>query len=126
MKRTLGCRSHGIAPGQGEEMKRHRICSAGRGKRYAPAHPIGAERGLSTALPDLRDGHRSEALVLLAEALQEQSKWEESLMALDDVAATELADYADVAFVLRTKARRRLGFIEAIELTELPSRFQRL
>ena len=83
--------------------------------------PYAAERGLSTALPSLADSDRSEGLVLLAEALQEQSRWSESLEYLDEATLRPDSHSADLAFVLRTKARRRLGHIEGADLTELPA-----
>lgn len=83
--------------------------------------PFGAERGLATALPELAGSFRTEALVLLAEALQEQSRWEESLASLDQIGSREAPDY-NLAAVLRIRARRRLGFIDAQELAELPEK----
>ncbi len=93
-----------------------------RGAREAirSGSPYAAERGLSTALPNLRDQDKTEALVLLAEALQEQSRWEESLAALDQMELTEHPGSTSLALVLRTRARRRLGYIETQELAELP------
>jgi tetratricopeptide (TPR) repeat protein len=60
--------------------------------------------------------------VLLAEALQEQSRWDESLGVLDQV---ELADHPgsnSLPLVLRAKARRRLGYIANEEMAELPGK----
>ena len=93
-----------------------------RGAREAirSGSPYAAERGLSTALPNLRDQDKTEALVLLAEALQEQSRWEESLAALDQMGSTEHPASPNVALFLRTRARRRLGYIESEELADLP------
>lgn len=95
-----------------------------RGAREAirSGSPYGAERGLATALHDLAEPARTEALVLLAEALQEQSRWEESLVALDQMSVRELSNSTNLAIVLRTKARRRLGYIETEELAELPEK----
>ena len=95
-----------------------------RGAREAiqSGSPYGAERGLATALPDLADPDKTEALVLLAEALQEQSRWEESLATLDHISVSDLSNCTNLAIVLRTKARRRLGYLEPDELAELPRR----
>jgi tetratricopeptide (TPR) repeat protein/type II secretory pathway predicted ATPase ExeA len=82
--------------------------------------PYGAERGLSTALPHLSGRDRSGALVLLSEALQEQGRWEESLVLLDQVSVDVQSSSTDLAFVLRTKARRRLGLIAFDDLEDLP------
>jgi tetratricopeptide (TPR) repeat protein len=84
--------------------------------------PAAAERALATALPHLPEPSRTEALVLLAEALQEQSRWEESLRLLDRIDLCRQSRSADQAFVLITKARRRLGYISCGELPELPAR----
>lgn len=93
-----------------------------RGAREAirSGSPYAAERGLSTALSSLRDKDKVDALVLLAEALQEQSRWEESLAALDQMEVTEHPGSTSLALVLRTRARRRLGYILREELADLP------
>ena len=110
---------HCIRAGRTDEATPHLL----RGAREAirSGVPFGAERGLTTALPDLAGSSRTEALVLLAEALQEQSRWEESLASLDQIGSREVPDYS-LAGVLRIRARRRLGFIDAQELAELPER----
>ena len=84
--------------------------------------PYAAERGLATAIPDLQGTSRTSALVLLAESLQEQSRWQESLSALDLVAPAQSLSSTNLAMVLRTKARRQLGYIESEELAELPDK----
>jgi DNA-binding SARP family transcriptional activator/tetratricopeptide (TPR) repeat protein/type II secretory pathway predicted ATPase ExeA len=83
--------------------------------------PAEAERGLSTALPQLDAGSRTEALVLLSEALQEQGKWAESILVLDQVATDSTDGALDTAFILRTKAQRRLGLIHLQDLAVLPA-----
>ncbi|HKH83785.1 MAG TPA: AAA family ATPase [Gemmatimonadales bacterium] len=93
-----------------------------RGARDAirSGSPYGAERGLSTALPAMKDSHKSEARILLAEALQEQSSWQKSLEVLDSLGEGIGSSAGDLAFVLRTKARRRSGIIDLSELDNLP------
>jgi tetratricopeptide (TPR) repeat protein len=93
-----------------------------RGAREAiqSGSPYAAERGLSTALSSLPYNAKTEALVLLAEALQEQSRWDESLVALDQMELGEPSDSTGLTLVLRTRARRRLGYIETEALVELP------
>jgi tetratricopeptide (TPR) repeat protein len=81
-----------------------------------------AERALSTALADLTSSDKVEALVLLAEALQEQGKWQESLSVLDQVPKDDCCMWADMIFVLRTRARRWLGYISSADLVNLPDR----
>jgi tetratricopeptide (TPR) repeat protein len=86
--------------------------------------PYSAERGLSTALPHIEGSDRTEALLLLAEALQEQGNWIESLAVLDSLEGSPKEKYtSDLAFVLGTKARWRLGYCDPAELAELPARF---
>jgi len=104
--------------GRTEEATPHLL----RGARAAihSGVPYAAERGLSTALPTLAEPEKSEALVLLAEALQEQCRWEESLLSLDQIREPQQSASSDFAFVLRTKARRRLGYLDQPSLTELP------
>ena len=50
--------------------------------------------------------------MLLADALQEQSSWETSLGVLEELGSEDRST-ADLAFVLRTRARRRLGYIDS-------------
>lgn len=76
--------------------------------------PYAAERGLSTAMPHLRDKDKSEAVLLLAESLQEQGRNEESLTALDQLDLQQWSSLSDGAFVLKAKAQRRLGYFASI------------
>ena len=87
--------------------------------------PHAAERGLATALPCLRGAERTEAIVLLADALQEQSNWETSLGVLEEVEAEDRSIATDLAYVLRTRARRRLGYIDSDELANMPLKLLR-
>jgi DNA-binding SARP family transcriptional activator/tetratricopeptide (TPR) repeat protein len=111
---------HCMRAGRANEATFHLL----RGAREAirAGAPYGAERGLSTALPNLSEPHRSEALILLAEALQEQSKWKESLPFLDQSEAGRKSSSSEMAFVLRIKARRRLNDTDSTELSVLPAR----
>jgi tetratricopeptide (TPR) repeat protein len=84
--------------------------------------PYEAERGIATALGQLVGDDRSEALLLLAEALQEQSKWTDSLQVLDCEEA-RLSSFGTDIFLLRTRARRRLGLID---ISEHPALAQQL
>jgi tetratricopeptide (TPR) repeat protein/type II secretory pathway predicted ATPase ExeA len=109
---------HCMRSGRAEEATPHLL--NGARKAIRSGSPYAAERGLSTALPNLRDPDKSEGLVLLAEALQEQSRWEESLTSLDQIGSPGVSQSTNLAGVLRIRARRRLGFLEAQELSELP------
>jgi tetratricopeptide (TPR) repeat protein len=82
--------------------------------------PYAAERALATALSHLVEPSRTEALLLLAEALQEQSRWEESLHCLDETSKPQQCSAQGLAFVLRTRARRWMGHLDLAELVELP------
>ena len=85
--------------------------------------PYSAERGLSTALPHIEGSDRTEALLLLAEALQEQGNWIESLAVVDNLECpAKEKSTSDLAFVLGIKARWRLGYFDSVELGELPAR----
>jgi len=84
--------------------------------------PYEAERGLSTALPQLVEPERSQALILLSEALQEQSRWMESLNYLDQLEPHPSAQIEPAAFVLKTRAHRRLGVFDVKELTAMPAK----
>jgi len=94
-----------------------------RGAREAirSGAPYAAERGLSTAFTRLEKPERTEALVLLAEALQEQGRWEDSIAFLDQIEPLQQAARTDLAFILKTKAKRRLGTgsIDAEALTRM-------
>jgi DNA-binding SARP family transcriptional activator/tetratricopeptide (TPR) repeat protein len=97
---------HCIRSGRITEATPHLLSGARESIRSGIPH--GAERGLSTALPHLNEPEKSEASLLLAEALQEQSRWQESLAALEDVNVAQRSSTADLVFVLKAKARRRL------------------
>jgi tetratricopeptide (TPR) repeat protein len=58
--------------------------------------------------------------VLLAEALQEQSRWDESLSYLHQVLASSQGSPGEMAFILSAKARRRLGYLNFPDLAKLP------
>ena len=109
---------HCIRAGRTEQATPHLL----RGAREAihTGAPYGAERGLSTALPHLVEPAKSEALILLAEALQEQSRWDESLIPLEEIDMSQHSALSDAAFVLRTRASRRLGYVDSTQLAELP------
>jgi tetratricopeptide (TPR) repeat protein len=109
---------HCIRAGRTHEATSHLLRGAGEAIRLGL--PFGAERGLSTALPQLTEPARSEALMLLAEALQEQSKWNESLLYIDQVRSDQPSSSTDLALLLKTKAKHRLGILTPRELAELP------
>ena len=79
--------------------------------------PHNAERALSTALPHLQGDDKQDALVLLAETLQEQSLWRESLDALAQVPRGTSAGHSDIGEVLTLRAQRRLQYFRPSELT---------
>jgi tetratricopeptide (TPR) repeat protein len=77
-----------------------------------------AERGIVTALQQLAEPDRSQALLLLSEALQEQSRWNDSLEYLDRI-EPDSDQYSVHAFLLKSRARRRLGFLDMAEHSAL-------
>jgi DNA-binding SARP family transcriptional activator/type II secretory pathway predicted ATPase ExeA/tetratricopeptide (TPR) repeat protein len=111
---------HCIRAGRGAQATPYLL----RGAREAirAGAPSEAERGLSTAIPNLTGADKTEALLLLAEALQDQSRWDESLCFIDQIDRQQYSKSAELAFVLRTKARRRLGYVDSKELSELPAK----
>ncbi len=71
--------------------------------------PHEAERGLSTAMERLKEPARSEALLLLGEALQEQGRMAESVRFLDSVSAVSPRTLLSRRNVLRLHAERYVG-----------------
>jgi DNA-binding SARP family transcriptional activator len=71
--------------------------------------PFEAERGLSTAMDRLEEPDRSEALLLLGEALQEQGRMRESLEFLDGVSDLARPQVLSRRNVLRLYARNFVG-----------------
>jgi tetratricopeptide (TPR) repeat protein len=61
-------------------------------------------------------------LVLLAEALQEQSRWEESVTYLKMIDISPCSGASDLAFVLMTRAHRWLGWVEVADFAQLPAK----
>ena len=109
---------HCIRAGRTKEATPYLLRGARRAIQFGS--PYAAARGLSSALANLHGTEQTEALVLLAEAMQEQSRWLESLGVLDRIHETEPSPSTSLAFVLRTKAQWRLGCFESQELSDLP------
>ncbi|MGH9962493.1 MAG: hypothetical protein ACREBC_36160, partial [Pyrinomonadaceae bacterium] len=82
--------------------------------------PYSAERALATAVPSLEGGDRNDALLLLAEALQEQARWQDSLEVLEQASIANNASQTDLMYVLTTIAQRRLSFLDQEQLGEIP------
>jgi tetratricopeptide (TPR) repeat protein len=82
-----------------------------RGARQAirQGAPHVAERALESALPTLASDESSAVLLLLAEAMQEQGRWQESLDVLADLSSAESRDVRWRATVLAGVSRRNLG-----------------
>jgi DNA-binding SARP family transcriptional activator/tetratricopeptide (TPR) repeat protein len=77
--------------------------------------PHEAERALETALDHLDEPARTDALLLLAEALHEQGRWEDVLATLTDAGSLFNASQKEWAFILSVEPRRRLGMLEIDE-----------
>lgn len=72
--------------------------------------PHEAEIALSTVIDHLPEIHRSKAQLLIADALQEQGRWRESLDYLSDAVSTKaLAALEDETFVRVIKAKTKIG-----------------
>jgi tetratricopeptide (TPR) repeat protein len=82
-----------------------------RGARQAirQGAPHVAERALESAMPTLANEDACAVLLLLAEALQEQGRWRESLDVLANLPSTESRDVHWWATVLAAASRRNLG-----------------
>jgi DNA-binding SARP family transcriptional activator len=82
-----------------------------RGSRSALRRgaPFSAEHALSTALPALLGQQRTEAILLLAEAFQEQCRWNDSIQALSQLDQPLADDVADFAYVFLVRAQRMTG-----------------
>src|SRR5215210_373784 len=71
--------------------------------------PQSAEKALSSALPSLHGEHVAEVTILLAEALQEQGRWQDSLTALESLQVGQDNTAAQQVFALAALARGYLG-----------------
>jgi tetratricopeptide (TPR) repeat protein len=111
---------HCIRAGRGAEATPYLLDGAREAIRSGA--PYEAERGLSTAIPNLTGTDRTGALVLLAEALQEQSRWTESLHSLEQIDMSHHSSSTEFAFVLKTRAMRYLGHTDSAQLTELSAK----
>jgi DNA-binding SARP family transcriptional activator/tetratricopeptide (TPR) repeat protein len=98
-----------------------------RGAREALTRgaPQSAERALSSALPHLRGVDRQDALVLLAESLQEQSLWQESLETLGRISTEDSPRYAEIVEVLSLRAQRSLHYFQPRDLAPVPEKLLR-
>jgi DNA-binding SARP family transcriptional activator/tetratricopeptide (TPR) repeat protein len=81
------------------------LCGARESLSVGAVHA--AERALSSALPNLANKELKEARLLLAETLQEQGRWDHSLIVLDQAAPEEACD---TEVLLRMKAEHYASF----------------
>ena len=110
---------HCMRGGRGEEATPHLIRGAKDAIRSGA--PQGAERALSTALPNLSGSHREEASLLLVEVLQEQGRWLESIDLLNMLTSEGRTLQAQRALALTAMAKLKLGTFSASSLRdELP------
>jgi tetratricopeptide (TPR) repeat protein len=77
--------------------------------------PHEAERALETALGHLEEPARTDALLLLAEALHEQGKWESVLNVLSHCHAAISTTQKEMALILSVEPRRRLSVLSGEE-----------
>jgi len=111
---------HCVRAGRREEALPHLLSGARQAMRRGAAHL--AQRALETALPGMSERDSTDARLILAEALQEQGRWRESLDLLrcTPIHGNDAAMYAEV---LEASALRRLG---SHYVAELQARIPRL
>jgi len=108
---------HLIRAGRRDEATPYLLRGARESMRGGAPHE--AERGLSTAMDRLKEPDRSEALLLLGEALQEQGRTEESIAFLDAVSPTAHSPVLSRTNVLRLYAGRFDGESSTIDSNDL-------
>jgi tetratricopeptide (TPR) repeat protein len=110
---------HCLRAGRQEQALPHLLRGARQAMRQGAPHV--AERALVSALPPLSESDTSQILLLLAEALQEQGRWRESIDYLNALAASKTTELDWRAVVLKAVARLNLGASLAQETrAELP------
>jgi tetratricopeptide (TPR) repeat protein len=87
-------------------------------QRGAPGE---AERGLRSGLPILKNEQRSEGLILLAEAFQEQYMWTDSLSVIEASWAEFPESLRDHLYAIRIYAQHHLGMVGSDNLEEIIS-----
>ncbi len=97
---------HLIRAGSGSDATPYLLSGAQVAIRHGA--PNEAERALSSAMEDLEEPARSEAVILLAESLQEQGKLRESLGVLEAASALQSRVLTLYSEVLRIDAARHL------------------
>jgi DNA-binding SARP family transcriptional activator/tetratricopeptide (TPR) repeat protein len=97
---------HCIRAGREKEATPHLLRGARQAVLGGALHA--AERALSSALSHLAGTERVDALILLAEVLQEQGRWLESLAVLDDQAIRENTSSSGWVVVLTLTAKFHL------------------
>jgi tetratricopeptide (TPR) repeat protein len=98
---------HCVRAGRQNQATPHLLRGARQAMRQGAPHV--AERALESALPTLNGSDLSAVLLLLAETLQEQGRWRESLDVLAALPNAESRDVAWWATVLGAVAKRNLG-----------------
>ena len=110
---------HCLRAGRQEQGTPHLLRGARQAIRQGAPHV--AERALESAIPTLPRSDRAAVRLILAEAMQEQGRWRESLDVIDNLPATESGDVGSRATVLAAVSRRNLGASLAEETrSEIP------
>ena len=110
---------HCIRSGREEEAAPYLLKGARQAiQRGAPGE---AERGLRTGLPILKNEQRSEGLILLAEAFQEQYMWTDSLNVIEESWAEFPESLRDRLYAIRIHAQHHLGMVGADNMEEIIS-----
>lgn len=98
---------HCVRAGRQDQATPHLLRGARQAMRHGASHV--AERALESALPAIGQDEHPEVLLLLAEALQEQGRWRESLDRLATVPNSSAQDQRWRGVVLAALARLNLG-----------------
>jgi DNA-binding SARP family transcriptional activator len=107
---------HCVRSGREEEAAPYLLKGARQAiQRGAPGE---AERGLQTGLPILKGENRSEGLLLLAESLQEQYMWTDSLHLIEASTPEIPPTLKDRLYAIRVHAQHHLGMVGSDNLNE--------
>ena len=110
---------HCIRSGREEEAAPYLLKGARQAiQRGAPGE---AERGLRTGLPILKNGQRSEGLILLAESFQEQYMWTDSLSLIETSLHEIPVALHDRLYAIRIHAQHHLGMVGSDNRDEIIS-----
>lgn len=105
---------HCIRSGRLAEAELPLVCGSHQALQRGAPHS--AERALASALPSLTGISKTKASLLLIEALQEQSRWHDSIALLQDLRLDGQTTDADLSYLLLVRAQRMTGYYKAHHL----------